>query len=158
MMVIMAKLMRKIGTLAVLAGVLALSGCAGGSGDSDAAATPEAEVSIVTEVPTAKTDVVNELERDQAVNEFRDAAKSNANCTSFECKTAEAAYSRYQNLYELAGEIPGSDITPYFTVISSAWEEWNDCLATAESRFDRFDCAEETDMEQAVSDLYNALS
>lgn len=158
MMVIMARLMRKTGTLAVLAWVLALSGCAGGSDGPDTSATPEAEVSVVTEVPTAKTDVVNELERDQAVNEFRDAAQSNANCNSFECKTAEAAYSRYEDLYELAGEIPGSDITPYFTVISSAWDEWNDCLATAETRFDKFDCAKETDMEQAISDLYNALS
>ena len=154
--------------LAAFAGLLVVSGCSGGSGGSDVAAPTETEVevSIVTEVSTTTTvpeatttttRAVNESERRESVIEFLDAAASNENCTSFECKTAEAAYSRYQNLYELVAAIPGDDIAPHLSAISSAWEAWNVCLSTAETRFERFDCAEESDMEQAITDLYAAF-
>ncbi len=151
--------MKTTGALAAFAGVLVLSSCAGGSGGSDAAATTEAgaTVSVVASVPTTTNDAVDELERNRTVNEFLDAAEFNASCTSSECTTAQATYSRYQNLYELAGQIPGDDILPYFTALSSAWDGFTGCLSTAESRFERFDCIEESDMEQAITDLYNAL-
>lgn len=152
---------RKTTAVAVLVAAFALVACTGGSDEaapgtdapieSDAPA-PEAP----TTTPTTAEDV-DELERKQKVNEFLDAVEFNANCTSFECLTAQATYSRYQNLYELAGEIPGDDILPYSIAMSSAWDAWNDCLSTAESRFERFDCAEESDMEQAITDLYDTL-
>ena len=91
------------------------------------------------------------------MNEFLEAVELDANCTSSDCLTAQATYSRSQNLHELAGEIPGDDILPFLTVMSSAWDTWNDCLSTVETRFERFDCAEESDMEQAITDLYDAL-
>ena len=143
--------------IVALVAAFGLAACTGGSDE----AAPGTDVPIETDAPVGTeaptTEAVNELERQQQVNEFLGAVELNADCTSFECKTAQATYSRYQNLYELAGRIPGDDILPYFVVISSAWDEWNDCLATAETRFERFDCAEESDMEQAITDLYNAL-
>jgi hypothetical protein len=138
--------------VAVLVAACALAACTGGSDEAE----PGADAPIETDAPAA-TEAVTELERTQQVNEFLEAVEFNANCTSSECSTAQAMYSRYQNLYELAGEIPGDDILPYLTVISSAWDAWNDCLSTAETRFERFDCAEESDMRQAINDLYNAL-
>ncbi len=138
--------------VAVLVAAFALAACTGGNDE----AAPSVDAPIETDAPTT-TEAVNELERDQKVNEFLEAVEFNSNCTSPECLTAQAMYSRSQNLYELAGEIPGDDILPYFMVMSSAWDAWNDCLSTAESRFERFDCAEGSDMEQAVADLYNAL-
>lgn len=160
MMGFIAGRMKTTGTRAAFAGVLVLSGCAGGSGGSDGAATADAEpeVSVVTEVPAATTEAVDEAERDRTVREFLAAAESNAACTAAECITAQATYSRYQNLYELAGEIPGDEIAPYVVVMSSAWDAFNVCLSTAESRFERVDCVEENDMEQAILDLYNTLS
>lgn len=144
---------KKTTSIAVLVAALTLAACAGGS---DEAAPGTEAPKAPTTTPTT-TEAVNELERNQKVNEFLDAVESNANCTSPECLTAQAMYSRYQDLYELAGEIPGDDILPYFVVISSAWDAWNDCLSVAETRFERFDCAEESNMEQAITDLYNAL-
>ena len=147
---------------AVLIAGVALVACTGGSDD----AAPGTDASIETgapgaaEAPTATATtaaVVDQPERDQQVNEFLDAVESDANCISVECLTAQATYGRYRNLYELAGEIPGDDILPYVTAMSSAWDAWNDCLSAAESRFERFDCAEESDMEQAITDLYDAL-
>jgi hypothetical protein len=156
--------MKTTGAFAAFAVVLVLSGCAGGSGGPDAAATTEAEaeVGLATEAPTTTTvidatETVDELERNQTVAQFLGAAEANANCTSMECKTAQATYDRYQNLYELAGEIPGSDIVSYLTVMSSAWDDWSDCLSTAESRFEKFDCAEESGMDQAITALYDIL-
>ncbi len=142
--------------IAALVAAFAFSACTGG-GDG---AAPDTGGPIETDAPAAQaptTQAVSELERNQIVNQFLDAVESHANCTSSECTTAQATYSRHQNLYELAGEIPGDDILPYFSVMSSAWDAWDDCLSTAESRFDRFDCAEESGMEQAIADLYNAL-
>ena len=154
----MAGRRKKTAAVAALVAMLGLGACTGGSDE----AAPGTDAPITTDAPVATdapttTAAVNELERNQKVNEFLGAVELNSDCTSFECKTAQATYSRYQNLYELAGEIPGDDIVPYFDAISSAWDDWNDCLATAETRFERFDCAEESDMEQAITDLYNAL-
>ena len=150
---------KKATTLAVLVAAFALAACTGGSDEavSGTDAPIETDAPVATEAPTTTTEAVNELERSQKVNEFLDAVEVNADCTSVECITAQATYSRYQNLYELAGEIPGDDILPYFNAMSSAWDDWNECLSTAETRFERFDCVEESDMEQAVTDLYNAL-
>jgi hypothetical protein len=142
---------KKTTAIAALVAALALGACAG---SSDEAAPGTDAPNAPT---TTTTEAVDELEREQKVNEFLDAAEFNSNCTSSECLTAQAIYSRYQNLYELAGEIPGDDILPYLTVMSSAWDALNVCLSTAETRFERFDCAEESDMEQAITDLYNAL-
>ena len=150
---------KKTTAVAALVAAFGLAACTGGSDEAapgtNAPTTTDAPVA--TEAPTTTTEAINEVERNQNVNEFLGAVELNADCTSFECKTAQATYSRYQNLYELAGRIPGNDILPYFVVISSAWDDWNDCLATAETRFERFDCAEESDMEQAITDLYDAL-
>ncbi len=121
-------------------------------------ASIETGAPATAEAPTTTTpEVVDDLERSQQVNEFLEAVESNANCTSSECSTAQATYTRYQNLYASAGEIPGDDISPYLIMISSAWDTWNDCLSNAETRFERFDCAEQSDMEQAITDLYDAL-
>ena len=160
MMGLIAGRMKTTGARAAFAGVLVLSGCVGGSGGSDGAATADAdaELSVVTEVPTTTTEVANEPERDQTVKEFLAAAELNADCTAAECVTAQATYSRHQNLYELAGEIQGDDVAPYVVEMSSAWDAFNICLSTAESRFERFDCVEESDMESAILDLYNTLS
>ena len=147
-------------SIAAFSAVFALSACSGASDEaaSNTTATIEANAPIASEAPSATTaEAVNELERNQKVNEFLDAAEFNANCTSSECITAQATYDRYLHLYELASEIPGNDVLPYFTVMSSAWDALNGCLSTAESRFERFDCAEESDMEQAITDLDNAL-
>ena len=144
---------KKTTSIAALVAALILAACAGGS---DEAAPGTDAPKAPTTLPTTN-EAVNEPERDQKVDEFLEAVEFNLNCTSSECLTAQATYSRYQNLYELAGEIPGDDILPYLVVMSSAWDVWNDCLSTAETRFERFDCAEESDMEQAISDLYNAL-
>ena len=146
-------------TAVLLAGVLVFSSC---SDDSDAGAPSNTATAttIVAEVTTPQpttTRVTDESERRQAVSDFLDAVESNENCTSFECKTAEAAYRRYENLYELVGEIPGDDVSQFATAISSAWDAWNACLASAETRFDRFDCAAESGMEQAITDLSDAL-
>jgi hypothetical protein len=152
----MSKRGKRTAALAAFAAVLSLAACTGGSDE----AAPETVTSIEADTPTAEvmtTEAVDELERDQKVSEFLDAVESNANCTSAECSTAQAMHDRYQNLYELAGEIGGDDVVVYVTAMSSAWDAWNDCLLTAETRFDRFDCADDSNMEQAVSDLYNAL-
>lgn len=151
---------RKTTAIVVLVAVFALASCTAGSDEAATDAPIEVDAPASTEAPTTTpttTEPVDELERNEQVNRFLDAVEFNANCTSFECSTAQAAYSRYQNLYELAGEIPGDDILPYFMVISGAWKVWNDCLSTAETRFDRFDCAEQSDMERAITDLYDAL-
>jgi hypothetical protein len=153
---------RKTTATAVLVAVFAIASCTAGSDEAAPGtdAPTEADAPASAEAPTttpATTEAVNELERDQKVTEFLDAVELNSNCTSSECFTAQAMYSRYEDLYELAGDIPGDDIVSYFVVISSAWDAWNDCLSTAETRFERFDCAEESDMEQAITDLYNAL-
>jgi hypothetical protein len=151
---------KKTTALAVLMAAFALVACTGGSDE----AAPGTDAPLGTDVPaaaeaptTTTPEVVDELERTQQVTAFLEAVEANANCTSFECSTAQATFTRYQNLYELAGEIPGDDISPYLIVISAAWDTWNDCLSTAETRFERFDCAEQSDMEQAINDLYNAL-
>ena len=150
---------RKATATVALVAAFGLAACSGGSDEAaqGTSAPIETDAPVATEAPATTTEAVNELERNQKVNTFLGAVELNADCTSFECKTAQATYSRYQNLYELAGEIPGDDILPYFVVISAAWDDWNDCLATAETRFERFDCAEESDMEQAINDLYDVL-
>ena len=151
---------KKTTAVAVLVAAIALVSCTGGSDE----AVPGTDAPIESDAPaaadsptTTAPEVVDELQRSQQVNEFLDAVESNANCTSSECSTAQATFTRYQNLYELAGEIPGDDISPYLIMISSAWDTWNDCLSNAETRFERFDCAEQSDMEQAITDLYDAL-
>jgi hypothetical protein len=154
--------MKTAGAHAVFAGILVLSSCAGASEPPDATATSEAEAeaSAATEATTTEpetTEAGNDVERSQAVNEFLAAVELNANCTSSECSTAQAMYDRYENLYELAGEIPGDDIVGYVSVMSSAWDTWNDCLLSADTRFERFDCADASNMKQAVSDLSDAL-
>ena len=158
----------KTASIIAFSALFALVACSGASDEasSTTGATIETNAPIASEAPstataatttTTTTEAVNGLERDPKVNAFLDAAESNANCTDFECITAQATYNRYLNLYELAGEIPDNAVLPYFTAMSSAWDTWNDCLSTAESRFDRFECAEDSDMEQATTDLYNAL-
>jgi hypothetical protein len=153
---------KKTTALAAFLAAFALVACTGGSDEAgsstDASIETDASAPAGSPATTPTTsEAISELERDQKVNEFLEAVELNANCTSSDCLTAQATYSRYQNLYELAGEIPGDDILPFLTVMSSAWDTWNDCLSTAETRFERFDCAEESDMEQAITDLYDAL-
>jgi len=150
---------KKTTAVAMLMAAFALAACTGGSNEAAPGtdAPIETDAPATAEAPTTTPELVDELERSQPVNEFLDAVEVNAKCTSSECLTAQATFIRYQHLHELVGEIPGDDILPYSIVISSAWDTWNDCLSTAESRFERFDCAEGSDMDQAVTDLYNAL-
>ena len=152
--------MKKTTVVAVLMAAFALVACS----DGDDEATPGMDTQIDTDASAAAgastttlPEVVDELPRSPQVNDFLEAVEFDANCTGPECSTAQADYRRYQELHDLAGEIPGDDISPYLIAISSAWDTWNDCLTAAESRFERFDCAEQSDMEQAIADLYNAL-
>lgn len=147
---------KKATVIAVLTAAFVLAACVG-SGDDAAPGTntPIEADAPATEVST--TEAADELERAQAVDEFLAAVESNQNCTSPECLTAQAMHDRYQDLYELATAIPGDDILPFIAEMSSAWDTWNDCLSAAESRFERSECAEESGMEQAITDLYDAL-
>jgi hypothetical protein len=167
-------------TAVAIAGALLLTAC-GGSSSDDAATTESEDSAVVTVEPECQSEgrtqgtgedrercedgawvgypevvtTINELERNQAVNEYIDAAAFHAECLSDLCFDSQATYDRYEALMLKAYEIPGDDVAPYQADIDVAWRAWKNCLGGAGSRDE---CAtEEGALAVAVDALYNAL-
>lgn len=146
--------------IGLLTAALLLAACASGGEAAPAATDPPATITAPTTTAPATTTsttstTVSDLERNRAVNEFVDAAASNADCVAIECMFAQAVYDRYGELSTMAMAIPGDDVHVYADGIRTAYNDWTTCFASA---VDRFDCGDqETAVADAIDDLYDAL-
>ena len=118
--------------------------------------TTSTAATTTTTTEPATTTTIDALDRNQAVNEFIDAARAHFECGSgIECLAAQETYDRLSELRDLAVDIPGNDVRDRQLAINAALVEWEGCLGTAA---DRFECGSEEDaLNEAVRNLYDAL-